>query len=172
MVSIISRQGYPKSGQILARVEYFIRTPLSEGGILIIGKDSSGREYIPKHEQKTRGLFPLPSNSCYGVSMGSDPEKSFPCLYFPFQLKARHTYPNSVEEIDTDGEFQKNFEMTLMDDTMQVISPLESEVEDWFKFLACWGPYELDGKLSNHFWGEMYHEMTPPLEIFLENYRV
>lgn len=170
MVRIISEQGYPKDEQVIVRVDYYIKVSPCEGGILIVGKDSQGREYKPKNEPQNRGFYVLPSGTCYSVAVGSDPEKNHPAIYFPFELQ-RHGEPKSTDPHD---EFIKKFGLTLRDEAMQRII-LDTEVEQIFKEIACWGAFELSedtrvGKVSSHFWGEMYRERTPVLEKFLEAY--
>ncbi|MBN2367540.1 hypothetical protein JXC34_00850 [Candidatus Woesearchaeota archaeon] len=54
--------------------------------------------------------------------------------------------------------------------------PVETQIEEWFKKIAAWGAFELAedtriGKISTHFWGELYLERTPDLETFLQTYR-
>ncbi len=170
MVTIISDKGYPEDDQVLTRVDYYIKVSPSEGGILIVGKDSQGREYKPKNEPAVRSSYVLPSGAHYRVAVGSDPEKNHPAIYFPFELNARLGYPEILDVKAFDDEFFSKFDLTLMDESMQKIS-LDAEVEGIFKEIAVWGAYELAGLVRNHFWGEMYRERTPALEKFLEAYR-
>ncbi len=171
---IMSEQGYPKADEVLAIVNYFITVSPCEGGILIVGKDSKGREYKPKTEPAVRSSYILPSGTQYGVPIGSDPEKNHPAIHFPFRLDTRRWNPRIIdgvlEEQDFDDEFFDKFILTLMDESKQGIS-LDGKVGRVFKGIAVWGAYELKGLVRNHFWGEMYHERTPAFEKFLETYR-
>jgi len=171
MVAIVSNQGYPNDNEVLARVDYFITDSPSEGGIIIIGKDSQGREYRPKHESAVRNSYTLPSGMSYSVPIGSNPEKNHSAIYFPFGLRSRIGYPEILNVKDFDDEFFDKFDLTLMDDAMQRIFPLSAEVERVFKKIAIWGALELADLIGNHFWGEMYCERTTALEKFLERLR-
>lgn len=171
MVKIISEQGYPDDDQVLVRVEYFIKESPSEGGILIVGKDGNGRVYLPKKYPEVRSSYTLPYGGTFGVPVGSDPEHNHPAIYFPFELR-RHDNPKST---DPDDVFLSKFDLSLMDDYMNRIT-LDETMDEFFKEIACWGPFELSedtkcGKVSNHFWGEMYRERISSLEEFLEEYR-
>lgn len=192
MVKIISKRGYPKADEVLVIVDYYINASPSEGGILIVGKDSQGREYKPKTEPAVRSFYVLPSGtrsyvfpsetqSCvlfsgtlYSVAVGSNPEKNHPAIHFPFQLETRRWNPRiiygTLEKQDFDDEFFDKFDLTLMNETRQRIS-LDGEVGWIFKEIAVWGAYELKISGRNSFWGEMYRERTPALEKFLEDYR-
>ncbi len=173
MVAIISKQGYPKDNEVLAIVNYFVGVPC-EGGILIVGQDSQGREYNPRNEPQTGGCYVLPSGTIYTVAIGSDPEKNHPAIYFSFQLDRQRWQPNIVGGVlkeTFDDAFFSKFDLVLMDDARKAIHPLDAEVERAFKEIAVWGAYELAGSPKNHFWGEMYRERTPALEQFLEAYR-
>ena len=171
---IMSKQGYPEADEVLTRVDYYITASPCEGGILIVGKDSQGREYKPKTKHAVRSSYVLPSGTQYSVPVGSDPEKNHPAIHFPFQLDTRRWNPRTIdgalEEQDFDDKFFDNFDLTLMDESMRGIS-LDGEVGRVFKEIAVWGAYELKGLVRNHFWGEMYRERTPALEKFLEAYR-
>jgi len=174
MVKIISDQGYPKDDGVLIRVDYYNTDSLCEGGILIVGKDSQGREYKPKIEPAVRSSYVLPSGTQYGVAVGSDSEKNHPAIYFPFQLDTRRWNPEIIDGVleaqNINDEFFDKFDLTLMDESMRSIS-LDAEVEGIFKEIAVLGAYELKGLVRNHFWGELYGERTPVLEKFLEAYR-
>lgn len=169
MVEIISEEGYPKNNQILARVDYFVDSP-PEGGILIIGKDSKGREYRPKNKSPNKGLYELPSGKLYSV-----PEDENLAIFYPFNLNDRIGYPEILETKDFNDEFFSKFDLKLMDDSFRIIK-LEKDVERTFKKIACWGVWELAclteaGAVKNHFWGELHCERTDSLEKFLEKYR-
>ena len=174
MLYIISKEGYPKNNQILARVDYFILEGHCSGGILIVGKDSQGIEYKPKGEPR-KCIYSMPQKGAT-YSIPIDNEMGHPAIYFGFELK--HNL-SSQEIIDANKEgydkFLSKFDLTLMDESLHKIS-LDAEIEEFFKYIAAWGAFELAedarlGKISNRFWGEIYRERTSALEKFLELYR-
>ncbi len=169
MLEIISKEGYPKDNQIMARLDYFIGSNI-EGGILIVGKDSQGREYRPRNKPPIIGSYTLPSGSNYSVPVGKTP-----AIFYPFELNAKLRYPEILETEQFDDEFFSKFDLQLMGESRERIK-LEGDVERLFKEIACWGAWELAcateaGAVRNHFWGEMYRERTGSLEKFLEQYR-
>ena len=171
MVKIMSEQGYPKDGELLVRVDYFIK----EGGILIIGKDNQGREYKPKNEPAARNSYVLPSGVHYGVAVGSDPEKNHPAVYFPFKINCRLSFSEIVAKADANEVFFDALDMKVMDDSGKPIS-LEERLDKLFKFVASYAVLELadiavQGGVRNHFWGEMYIPNALDIEKFLEAYR-
>ncbi|MBN2043158.1 MAG: hypothetical protein JW754_05125 [Candidatus Aenigmarchaeota archaeon] len=179
MVSIISEKGYPHDGKILTLLNYYERyISVREGGVLIVGKDSQGKEFKPKNKPYVRSYYTLPSGSSYSVPVGSEPKKNHPAIHFPFQLEYNLSTEEILEENKTEAEsnnFMRKFNLTLMDESFHGIE-LNAQNEEWFKYLTIWGAFELaqdvvSGRVSNHFWGEMYHELTPELEEFLKDHR-
>jgi hypothetical protein len=177
MVTIISSQGYPQDTDILARVDYFKGQSVHEGGIFIIGKDSKGEEYVPKIKPDTNSFYHLPSGKIYSVPVGSDQKKQYPTIHFPFELRHNLSWQKIVKANKAGYDtFLSKFNLTLMDENFQSI-PLDPENEDFFKYVASWGAFELAedarlGKISNYFYGERYNERTSALETFLEGYRL
>lgn len=163
-MKILSEHGYPRDDELLVRVDYYIGRSPNEGGILIVGKDSQGREYESKNEQES-DYYVLPSGLHY-MDRGRGKEKDYPALFFPFQLTPR---PEEFDPDDQD-EFYRHYEFTLLDECMQKI-PLDAKLERAFKELAIWAAWELHGALATHFWGETYGEREPYLERFLERFR-
>lgn len=167
MVRIISEKGYPKTDEVVAIASYNINAFICEGGVLIVGRDSQGREYKPRTEPAVRSSYVLPSGEHYGVAIGSDQEKNHPAIHFPFQTDTRRWNQKildvTLEEKDFDDEFFDNFDLTLMNEAMQRIS-LDRAVGRIFKEIIVFG-------VKNYFWIEMYCKRTPALEDFLENYR-
>lgn len=114
MVKIMSNQGYPEDNEVLTRVDYFPKVTQSEGGILIVGKDSQGREYKPKNEPAVRSSYVLRPGKSYRVPIGNDPRENHPALFFPFEL--RHNLScQEIVEANKRGleEFLSKFDLTL-----------------------------------------------------------
>lgn len=175
MVKIISEHGYPMDSELLVRVDYFIKARPCEGGILIVGKDSQGREYKPKNEPTVRSSYVLPSGVQYGVAVGSDPEKNHPAIYFPFELNCRLSSSEIVAKADANEDFFDALDMKVRDDSGKPIS-LDESLDKLFKFVASYAVLELaditvQGGVRNHFWGEMYIPKASDIEKFLEAYR-
>jgi len=175
MAKIMSKQGYPKDSELLVRVDYFIKPGPCEGGILIIGKDSQGREYKPKSEPTVRSSYVLPSKMHYSVPVGSDPERNHPAIYFAFELNCRLSSSEIVAKADADEDFFDALDMKVMDDSRKPIS-LEGSLDKLFKFIASYAVLELaditvQGGVRNHFWGEMYIPKAPDIEKLLEAHR-
>ncbi len=174
MVKIISEQGYPQDHELLIRIDYFIRARPSEGGILIVGKDSQGREYKPKHETTTNGSYLLPSGTQYSVAVGNEPE-NHPALYFPFQSNCGLTSSEIVAKADANEDFFDVLEMRVMDDSQKPISLCDG-VDKLFKFVIGYAVLELAditvrGGVRNHFWGEINIPRTSEIEKLLGAYR-
>ena len=172
---IMSEQGYPKDGELLVSVDYFIKARPCEGGILIVGKDSQGREYKPKNEPAVRNSYVLPSGVQYGVAVGSDPEKNHPAMYFPFELNCRLSSSEIAAKANANEDFFDALDMKVMDDSRKSI-PLEESLDKLFKFIVSYAVLELaditvQGGVRNHFWGEMYIPNAPDIEKLLEAYR-
>lgn len=175
MVAIISKEGYPKDNELFVRVDYFIKASPSEGGILIIGRDSQGKEYKSKKESQEKCSFSLPSRTHYSVAMGSNPKENHPAAYFPFELKCSLSSPEISAKADANEDFTDALDMKVMDESGKPIS-LDKDISNIFKFIASWAVLEIadtvrQGGVRNHFWGEMYIPKAPDIEKFLEVYR-
>ncbi|MFH1508704.1 MAG: hypothetical protein ABIE68_00900 [bacterium] len=163
MLCIISDQGYPKDGNVMARVELYLDNPF-EGGIMILGKDSQEKEFKPKHEPG--GSYALPSGKQFRVPVGNHS-----VLYFPFELNCSIGTQEIKKYEHIDDEFFRHFDLVLMDEFMERIELNDSEIERFFKKMVIWGRLELIGVLATHFWGEVYQERTPVVEEFLNRFR-
>ncbi len=172
MMAISSKQGYPNDDQLLIRVDYRLGIQ-PDGIILIVGKDSQGKEYRPRTAQE--GSYQYLSGGMVSVPHDLDERKNYPALFFSFQLNSSRWQPKIVdgrlEETKFDDDFYRKFDFKLLDEKAQSIVFPDTETEMEFKELAVWGAYELHGLLAAHFWGEMYVHRDSTWEKFLEEYR-
>lgn len=168
-MKIISDRG-PSADEVIARLDIYAKGSPYEGGILFAGQDPHGAIYEPRTEPS--GSYRLPSDTLYSVAVGDTP-----AIHFGFELHSTLRYPDILTTKEFDDAFYDHFSIKVYDDTGTHIDlTSDSEMDDNFKFVACWGVWELAcdteaGKVSNHFWGEMFLARKPQLAAFLEQFR-
>lgn len=171
---------YPEEGKLGIRVDHFIYEG-HEGSILIVGKDSKGEVYYPRNPDGTKNIqvphsYETPSECCFSVPVGSDLEKNYPALQFPYRISKR------TEEFNLRRWLESNTNENLLDNFMLQLFPAvnshsieikDCKVNKFFKTLAVWPLVELASidAPRNHFWGELYLPRIPELEVFLEDFR-
>ncbi len=150
----------PTNDEVLVRLDYYAGEQ-REGGMLCAARDATGGWYEADGPKELR----LPSGTQYSVPRGETP-----ALFFSFRLLPTREWPFS----DDPDKWQEDFTIDIWDAAGAPVAL--TGVESALKHIACWGAWELRedgraGKVSNHFWGEMFVAKEQALEALLQRYR-